>query len=153
MSHVAHIDLHIKDLDALKVACERIGLELMEGQKTFKWYGKWLDDYHSDKAAVNQGFNPEDFGNCEHTIRLADRRRTQAYEIGLVKRLDGKPGWTLLYDNWGAGKGLEAVCGKGAGLLKQSYAVQIAKRQAKKQGFRVKEVVKADGTVMLSCQK
>jgi len=152
MSHVAHIDLHIKDLQALNMACAKMGLALIFNQKTFKWFGEWVDDYNTREAAVTQGFDPKTFGECEHTIKV-NNASADTYEVGLVKRLDNKPGYTCLYDNFCAGHGLEKVIGEGAGLLKQGYAVEVARRQAQKQGFRVQEVVRKDGTVMLNCTK
>ncbi len=34
MSHVSKIELEIKDLEALKAACQRLGVKFREGQKT-----------------------------------------------------------------------------------------------------------------------
>lgn len=39
MSHVATIDVEVKDLDALAEAAARIGMELVRGQSTYRcWY-------------------------------------------------------------------------------------------------------------------
>ncbi len=126
MSHVSAIELEIKDLDALKAACERLGLKWLEGKTTYRWYGQWVGDY-----PLPEGFKVEDLGKCSHAISVPGA----AYEIGVVNR-NGKT--TLLWDFWSSG-GLEKVLGKGGGKLKQAYAVEAAKRAAKKAGYRVQE--------------
>jgi hypothetical protein len=151
MSHVAYVDIQIKDLGALKTACQKIGLEFKEGQKTHKWYGRWVDDYHKDDAAYHHGINPKDYGQCEHAIGVPDN--AQAYEAGIVKRPDGK-GYTLIYDFYGAsGRALEALMGKGAARLKKQYAIEVARKAARKQGFRVQEKIGADGKTRLLCTR
>ena len=40
MSHISKIELEVKDLSTLKQACTRLGLTMVEGKKTFKWYGQ-----------------------------------------------------------------------------------------------------------------
>lgn len=129
MSHVVTGDLDIKDLEALKTACAEVGLEFREHQRTFKWYGKWMNDYNAQDAAVTQGYNPEDFGKCEHAIGVPGK--PSAYEIGLVKNREGS-GYQLLYDNWQGGHGLEAVAGKGLNKFKQAYVLNAAEKQARK---------------------
>ena len=39
MSHVATVEVQITDLDALKAACEKLGLEFVEEKTEFRWYG------------------------------------------------------------------------------------------------------------------
>ena len=146
MSHVATIDLHIKDLAALKAACRTLGLEFVEGQTTFRWYGRHVGDY-----PLPEGFTTADMGLCDHAIRLPGN--THAYEVGVVKRRDGKPGFTLMYDFWAGGYGLEAAIGKQASRLRQQYAAQVAMKQARKQGFRVTQSVQQDGSVQLTCTR
>ena len=126
MSHVSAIELEIKDMDALKAACERLGLNFLEGKTTYRWFGTWMGDY-----PLPEGFTREDLGKCSHAIRVPGA----AYEIGVVTR-NGKT--TLLWDFWSSG-GLERVLGRGGGKLKQAYAVEAATRAAKKGGYRVQE--------------
>ncbi len=45
MSHVATIEIQIKDLAALKQAAKDLGLEFRENQKTYRWYGYSVGDY------------------------------------------------------------------------------------------------------------
>ena len=146
MSHVATVEVHIKDLEALKAACKVLGLEFVEGQQTFKWYGRHVGDY-----PLPEGFTQSDMGQCEHAIRLPNNNR--AYEVGVVKRRDGKPGYTLMYDFWAGGYGLEEAIGKQAGRLRQQYSAQVATKQARKQGYRVTQSVQQDGTLRLVCTR
>lgn len=146
MSHIATVDLHITDLAALKPACETLGLEFREGQTSFRWYGRTVGDY-----PLPAGFTASEMGECEHAIRIKDN--TAAYEVGVVRRRDGKPGFVLMYDNWRGGFGLEDVIGRSAGKLKQQYAAQVAASQARKQGYRVSQSLQTDGSLRLVCTR
>ena len=44
MSHVSKIELVIHSLDDLKDACQKLGFQFMENQKSYKWYGRWVGD-------------------------------------------------------------------------------------------------------------
>lgn len=132
MSHVSQIELKIKSLEALKAACARLGCKFMEGQKTYKWYGQYMGDYR-----MPDGMKVEDLGKCTHAISVPGAN----YEIGVVER-DGEV--NLLWDFWQSG-GLERKLGKGAGLLKQAYAVEQAKIQARRKGYSVYEKLTEDG--------
>jgi len=111
MSHISKIELEVKDLGTLARACTRLGLKLIRGQKTFKWYGA------------------ED-GKCDHAIKVPGAN----YEIGVIK----------------AGNALELQCdyfenaigkaiGQTGGLLKQAYAVERTKTEARRKGYTVIE--------------
>jgi hypothetical protein len=149
MSHVATVEIEIKDLDALAKACEACGLEFVRDQTTFKWFGSWVKDYHAEDAAYKNGFKPEDYGKCLHAIRVPGK--ADAYEIGVARRQDGKLG--LLFDFWAGGKGLIDKCGQNAGKLTQEYAAQVAMKKAKLQGFSVQRKQLQDGRVQLVCMK
>lgn len=144
MSHVATIDINVTDLGVLAEACHRIGLELILNQKTYKWYGRHVGDY-----PIPEGFTIADLGNCEHAIRVKGDK--DAYEVGVVKRRDGKPGYTLLWDFYD--DRIVKALGPEAGRLKQSYAVTAAQAQAVKQGFRCVEQKQANGSVRLVLTK
>jgi len=146
MSHVATIALHITELAALKAACEALDLAFREGQSNFRWYGTVVGDY-----PLPEGFTASDMGQCEHAIGIKDNDR--AYELGVVRRRDGKPGYLLMYDNWRGGHGLEEKIGQQAGKLKQQYAAQVAAGQARKQGYRVSQSLQTDGSVRLVCTR
>lgn len=126
MSHVAKIEIAIKDLDTLKGACRELGLEFMAEQKVFEWYGNHVGDY-----PIPEGFTAADMGRCDHAIRVPGAR----YEIGIVHR-NGR--YHLLWDFYRAG-GLERILGKGACKLKQAYSVERVRREAKLKGYHVQE--------------
>jgi hypothetical protein len=126
MSHVSKIELEVNDLDTLKAACKRLGLEFIDGQKTYAWYGRFMRDY-----PLPDGISADDLGKCDHAIRVPGAE----YEIGIVKK-NGK--YTLLWDFWQSG-GLEKKLGKNAGKLKQAYAVERVRREARTRGYGVCE--------------
>ena len=111
MSHLSKIELEIKDLEDLKRACHRLGIEFLENQKTFRWYGE-----------------PKE---CESAIRVPGA----AYEIGVIREGNA---YALIWDSYGSG-GLETRLGKKAGLLRQAYAVERTRREAVRKGYRVQE--------------
>jgi len=149
MSHVAKIEMEIKDLDALAATAKALGMEFKRGQQTYKWFGRSVGNY-----ALPEGFTAAELGKCEHALKVKDS--WGAYEIGVVKRRDGKPGYTLLWDFWNGGKdysytgrGLQDCVGKDGNKLKQEYALQVGTRWAQKQGMRVTRTRLEDGRVVL----
>jgi hypothetical protein len=126
MSHVATVDIEIRDLPALAAACKRLGLEFVQDLKTCIGVG-----------------------DCDHVIRLPNQ--PEAYEIGLRKRTDSKPGWTLAWEAY-AGSIL-TVAGKNCSTLKQAYAAVIATRTAQQRGFQVQEHVQSDGSIRMVLTK
>jgi hypothetical protein len=126
MSHVAKIELEIQDLETFKLACQRLNLEFVENQQTYRWYGRYMGD-----APLLEGFTAEDLGNCQHAIRVPGA----SYEIGIVHR-QGK--YHLLWDNWQSG-GLERQLGPGAGRLKQAYGIERVRQEARLKGYRLSE--------------
>lgn len=130
MSHIAKIQLQIKDLDALADAAESLGCELVRDQKDFLWY--------------DGRRNP-----CDHAIRVKNAKR-RTYEIGVIA--DGEGNYRLECDFWNSG-GLENIVGAEAKKLRQAYAESAATRQAKRQGFRVHRTVNENGVVRLRLTK
>lgn len=145
MSHVATIAVQIKDLASLKKACERVGLEFREGQKTYKWWGRHVGDY-----PLPAGFTKADLGKSTHA--LAVKGKKDAYEIGVVESRTTPGTYELLWDFYAGGKGLEAAVGKDAKKLMQAYSTEVARKAARRAGFRVTET-KVDGKVVLRCRK
>jgi hypothetical protein len=111
MSHISKIELEINDLAALKKACKRLGLTFCENQSQFVW------------------FNGKE--SCHHAIRVPGAK----YEVGLRKT--GKA-YEVLWDDWSGG-GLQQKLGQGAGLLKQAYATERVKAEARRKRYRVRE--------------
>ena len=126
MSHVTTIEANEKyDLPTLKQMCKNQGWEWMEGQKTYKWFGKHVGDY-----PLPEGFTVDDMGKCSHAIKVPGAK----YEIGVVKK--GKD-WKVIYDFWD--KSLkEKLCADvrdkhgTAGLLNQAYGIAKAQIACKK---------------------
>lgn len=141
MSHVASVKAYVVDLEALAKVCEDLGLELVLGATSYKWYGRWVNDYRGAQAAVDNGHDPKTFGQCVHKIR---RKDGEGYEIGLVNRLDGEAGFEMVYDNWGAGgKAIEALAGDRLQTLKKALSVEVTTRIMRRQGCRVLQTVDA----------
>lgn len=148
MSHIVSIDVKIRDLDALRVVAERLGLEFMEGQKTYKWFGRSLGD-----ATLPEGVRKEDLGKCDHALRV--RGNAEAYEAGLVRMADGS--FRLMYDYWNGGYGLmEKIAHSDqmekAGKLMQAYSTEVSRRELVRAGYRVRETTR-DGRVVLSASR
>lgn len=122
MSKVAALNFHILDLDILGGACARLGLELVHGQRQYRWYGN-----RGQQEALPAGFTREELGMCEHAIRIPNNE--SAYEIGIVRRRDGNPGYALLWDSWNGGYGLTDAIGKDGARLYQQYSLGMTIRQ------------------------
>ena len=150
MSHITTINLQILDLDSLEKACSRLGLELVRGKKTFKWFGRFMGDTRPPKELGD----PRDYGKCDHVIRV--KGSPTAYEIGLIKRKDGK-GYMMAWDSWQRGHGLVDKTTynqrqTGAEKLKDWYAAEVAKKQMSLQGFMV-QTRQLNGKVQVVCSK
>ena len=110
MSHISKIELEVRDLGILSQACRRLGLTLIRGQQTFKWYGEE--------------------SQCDHAIRVPGAN----YEIG-VANTNGLYELNCDFYDHNLGK----VIGKGGGLLKQAYAVEKTKVEARRKGYSIVE--------------
>lgn len=150
MSHVAAVELQILDIAALKSAVEKAGCQFIEGQTSHKWYGRRIDSRDTN-------IKSEDFGKCEHAIRIPGVN----YEIGVTRHASGK-GYALAFDNFGndqSGRGHDGqrIAAKFGGpelpALKQGYATSVAKRELARKGYRVTEVRKANGSIVLQAVK
>lgn len=130
MSHIAKIQLQIKDLDALADAAESLGCELVRDQKDFLWYARRR--------------NP-----CDHAIRVKNAQ-SGTYEIGVIADEEGN--YRLECDFWNSG-GLQKIVGAEGQKLRQGYAESAATRQAQRQGFRVHRTVNENGVVRLRLTK
>jgi len=108
MSHITTINVKVKDLNILEQAANKLGLELVRGQKTFKYYNGRT-------------------GSCEHVLRVKNNRN--AYEIGLVKDKDGVS-YNFDTDFFSGGYGLVDVVGQNCEKIINGYAVGVAKKSA-----------------------
>ncbi|MDZ7760043.1 MAG: DUF1257 domain-containing protein [Desulfovermiculus sp.] len=110
MSHISKIELEVNDIQALKAACQHLGLDFKDNQQTFTWY-------------YGQG-------HCAHAIKVPMAR----YEIGVVGK---DKGYELQADFWD--QDLTRAVGQEGGLLKQRYAVERTRREARRKGYRIIE--------------
>lgn len=175
MSHMAAVDLHVKNLQDLQQACEMLGLQLNLNQTNWRWFNSWVDDYNREDAAYKAAMiKPEEYGKCaEHVITIPGNN--ECYEIGVVRRRDGLPGWVLVYDFWGNkgrmmaekiegivnrpklnpqgqpilvnGKPVMEEVHDRAGKLKQYYGLAATARSFKEQGHDIRFVEKSNGHV------
>ena len=129
MSHLAKIQLQIKDLAALRLAAAARGLELVEGAQSFKWY---------------QGQ-----GKCDHKLRVKGGGG-MGYEIGLVR--DESGGFSLLWDDFDHNL-RDAAGGKDAGGLKMEYSAAVATRYYESEGFVVHRSLSSDGKIVLTADR
>lgn len=143
MSHVAEVKIQVKDLDCLRIACAKLGLELREGQTQYRWWGQHMGDY-----PVPDGMTIEDLGHCDHAIAVAGSPlysqkgnhmggagNPAPYEVGVRRRPDGS--YSLIYDFMFGGYGLQEKIGRQCKTLVQEYGAQVAIKQAKKAGLKV----------------
>jgi hypothetical protein len=127
MSHVSRIELQIDSLDCLQRACAFLGLTFVKNQKTYKWYGRLVSP---DSTALPEGITEEDLGTCNHAIQVPEAE----YEIGVVKR-NGM--YLLLCDFWDSR--LKQRIGENGGRLKQAYAMERTKLEARRKRYTVRE--------------
>lgn len=137
-SHVAKVDVEVKDLEALKLACEKLGLKLNIGQKTYKWYGRSVGDY-----PLPAGMTEKDLGKCTHAISIPDNSR--AYEIGVIEQKDGT--FRLVWDFYQGGFGLQPIVGNDCKTLVGEYTIEVAKTAATNKGWVHQE--NTDGTLTI----
>jgi hypothetical protein len=135
--HISTLKLEVRSLEALKLACQRLGLEFCEGQRHYKWYGKYVGS-----TPLPQGFGVDDLGKSTHTIKVPGAD----YEIGVQRWGDGT--FKLLWDSWEPG-GLEQILGPDCNKLRQAYGVSVAILEAQRQGHSVWEEQLADGATKL----
>lgn len=144
MSHVVTLEMdNITDLDALKAACNELGLEFRENQKTYRWWGHSVGDY-----PIPAGFTAEELGHCEHALRVKDD--PEAYEVGVVKAKNGRPGFSLIYDFYGSrGRAVQRRVGEKGEKLNQRYVASYAVKHWQRKGYRVTTTTRQDGHIVV----
>jgi hypothetical protein len=156
MSHVEEVTIDCRDLDALDVAAQKCGGELVRGQRTHAWWGTWLNDWRdAERSAVARGVDPATFGQCDHAIRIKGRPGRNGaqgpWEIGVVARADG---FALIYDNYGgAGRELENAFGKDLMRLKNEAASEVAMRELLRDGWRIMRTTTPSGEIVLQADR
>lgn len=120
MSHFATIQTQIKDIVALKAACNELGVSVIENTEA---RGYSTNRQHGD-----------------YVIRLKG-----PYDIAVNKQPDGTYG---LVTDWWDGH-VEKEVGKDFGKLLQLYGIYKATAEARKRGHIVQRRSLADGSIKL----
>lgn len=130
MSHIARIELEVKDITSLERACQRVGATLVRDVKQYIWYA-------GQKKA------------CDHVIRIPGC----SYEVGVIRSGDQtNPSYRLEADFWSSG-GLAQKLGPDAGKLKQAYGVELAKKMYEAQGFMLNVETKENGDLVVTASR
>lgn len=125
------MSLSVDSLDVLAKAAKALGCELVQDETKCR-------AYYRDSVK-----------GCRHIIKVPGAK----YDIAVVPHATQPGRWSLAYDNWHMGEGIESVCGAGLGKLNQRYGAERSKRQMRREGFSVREKVLADGQVQLVCTR
>jgi hypothetical protein len=121
MSHFTIIKTQIKDIEALRSACQEMGLPLLQNAEARGYYeNKTKDDY---------------------VIQLKG-----PYDIALNRQPDGSFGLTA--DLWQGH--VQNEVGQGYGKLLQFYGVHKATIEARKKGHLVRRSQQANGAIKLT---
>jgi hypothetical protein len=146
MSHVVSIQTQVHDLNAVKAACQELGLTFKENQKTIRWYGKWVDDYSRDDAAYKLGIPTDKYGTSDHAIEVPG----SSYDVGLLK--DEKTGGYRLYFDFYAnnGKVIQEAIGQNGQKFIQYYAAHKIAMESKLKGYFIQHKNESNGHIKLT---
>ena len=78
LSHISKIELEIKDLEALKKACNHLGFQFRENQKHYLWYGKWVGTQPLPEGITEEN----ELGKCDHAVHIP----SASFEVGVVRK-------------------------------------------------------------------
>ena len=121
MSHFTTIETQIRDIAALKAACQELGQALTDN-------------------AVARGYGSNSHKG-DHVIRLKG-----PYDIAVNRQQDGNYGLTC---DWWDGH-VEKEVGTNYGRLLQLYGVHKARIEAQRKGYTVRRQTLADGAIKLT---
>jgi hypothetical protein len=154
MSHVAIWKVPVKSLDVLEAAAKRLGGVLVRNQKSFRWFGHWVDDtpipdglfsavetqrLRAGSREARAKVMNELMSHCDHAISFGP----DAYEVGVQRQADGT--YALRWDFFNGA--LPAKIGADGLKLMQAYNIEDAKAMSRAQGYIVTEETRKDGTV------
>ena len=151
MSHVATGRLRVIDLDDLEAGAPSVGMTLRRNQTHFKWYGQFMNDSEEGRSLARR-LPTSEWGKCLHALTV-NGQEGEAYEVGVVKALDGGEGYDLVFDSWGPGRHIVERCGAGLEKLAEHVGAEVAMRQMARKGYRVEKSVNAHGHVEVACQR
>jgi hypothetical protein len=153
--HVVDLQVEIKDLQALKLCCEKLGWTFCEGQKTYAWWGHWVDDspipthvFSEEEVAKlkampkyqRQAYLTQKLGHCQHAIKVPG----SSYEIGVVEH-QGQ--YKLVWD-WAGGNLAQDQCA----TVPQTYGVCLAELTAQRQGQAYNTTYDENGNATVTIQ-
>ena len=121
MSHFTTIQTQIRDIAALRGACEELGVELIEN-------------------AVARGYGSNKHKG-DYVVKLEG-----PYDIAVAKQADKTFGFTC--DWWGGH--VEKEVGTGYGKLLQLYGVYKAQAEARRKGYTTRRQALKDGSIKLT---
>lgn len=131
------MELEIDDLSVLDEAAKELGGQLIRNQTTYKWYGKYMNDW-----PLPEGTTIEDLGKCDHALKF----KNATYEVGVVKRKNGK--FELRWDFWSSG-GLNNIVGRKGEKLKDAYTEKRLTKEFKKKNLKFTKTIKENGAIQL----
>lgn len=129
MSHTEVIDLEVTDLKTLANTAKRLGGQLIMNQNTYKWYGRFMNDY-----PLPEGMTSNDLGKCEHAIRFPGIN----YEVGVIKSRTQKGAYELMWDFWDR-ELKEKMGGSQAVAFRQHYTMEKTQQAAMQKGKLCRE--------------
>jgi hypothetical protein len=133
MSHIAEVDLELKDMKALERAADACGMELVRDAKQFRYF-----------AGQN--------APCIHKLRLKGATERD-FEVGLRYTDNSQTTVAPFIDTYGReGQKLVAAMGDGMVRLKQRYAAEVASAEMRRKGYSVK-VTELDGKLRVRATK
>jgi len=121
MSHFTTIQTQIRDIAALRCACEEMGLSIHENTEA-------------------RGYYESQHQHGDFVIRLKG-----PYDIAVNRQPDGTLGLTC---DWYAGH-VEREVGANYGRLLQLYGVHKARIEAQRKGYTVRRQTLGDGSIKL----
>ncbi len=121
MSHFTTINTQIKDIEALRLACAEMGLQVEAKAQARGYQNNWLAG--------------------DFVIRLRG-----PYDVALRRETNGA--YSIHADLWNGH--VENELGKGFGTLKQLYGIHKATTEARRQGHNVRRRQLPNGTVRLT---
>jgi hypothetical protein len=131
MSHTEVIDLEVTDLKTLTNTAKRLGGKLILNQKSYKWYGRFMNDY-----PLPEGMTSNDLGKCEHAIKFPGIN----YEVGVVKSKQQKGAYELMWDFYDRGLKQKMGGKKGIAFI-QHYTMEKTKQAVTEKGKLCRESV------------
>lgn len=140
MSHVVKIDMKLMSLNVIIKTFRDLGMEVVESPN-YKWYNTYVGD-----SPLPEGYSIDELGKCIYKAYIPSK--PSAYEVGIVKSKDGT-GFSLLYDFWMEGYGLESVIGKNANKFKQTYSANMSIMQLAMQGRQFTKTVNTKGQIII----